>query len=52
MQRMPQPIVDVGQKLQLVAQRVATLDLLIDPTNPNSLSEARETLQDIVFSSR
>ena len=48
MQRMPQPIIDVGQKLQLVAQRVGTLDLLIDPTNPNSLTEARETLQSIV----
>ena len=45
---MPQPIIDVGQKLQLVAQRVGTLDLLIDPTNPNSLTEARETLQSIV----
>lgn len=41
-------MIDVGQKLQLVAQRVGTLDLLIDPTNPNSLTEARETLQSIV----
>ena len=48
MQRMPQPIIDVGQKLSLVAQRVSTLDLLIDPTNPNSLTEARATLQSIV----
>jgi hypothetical protein len=45
---MPQPIIDVGQKLSLVAQRVSTLDLLIDPTNPNSLTEARATLQSIV----
>ena len=48
MQRMPQPIIDVGQKLQLVAQRVGALDILIDPTNPDSLTEARETLQSIV----
>lgn len=39
---------EIDQRLSNVAQRVSTLDLLIDPSNPKSLLQAKETLQAIV----
>ena len=38
----------VDQSLKSIAQRVGRLDLLIDPSNPNSLREAQETLNGII----
>ena len=38
----------VDQSLKSIAERVGRLDLLIDPSNPNSLREAQQTLNSIV----
>ena len=38
----------IDQRLSNVAQRVSSLDLLIDPRNPKSLIQAKDTLQSIV----